>query len=312
MIEGDENRLAQILRFGASRLMEWSGGSIMKVLIGFNGSRISENALEDLKHAGLPADAEVDIISVAESRPVAESEDEAIGRARYAKKRLTEEFGFARVNAEARAGLPGYEILDRSRSFGADLIVLGEDRTPFDEHNMFLRSTCEKVLREAECSVRIARGNPKRDASPSRIVIGYDGSPGADIAVKVVSERQWLPDSQVRLVVVTDTAVLSSIGRFSPQMTDPRVEAKIAGQWVGTLAELPLQRLKNSGLKAEFCVESGNPKNVIVKHAEAWKADSIFVGPHCHGNSFERFLLGSVSAAVAARAHCTVEVVRAS
>ncbi len=130
------------------------------------------------------------------------------------------------------------------------------------------------------------------------------------MAVNVVCERQWMPNSQVRLLVVTDSSVLSSIGRFSPQMTDPGVEAKIAGQWANALAKLPLQRLRDAGLDAEFCVESGNPKNIIVKLAEEWNADSIFVGPHCHGNSFERFLLGSVSAAVAARAHCSVEVVR--
>ena len=33
--------------------------------------------------------------------------------------------------------------------------------------------------------------------------------------------------------------------------------------------------------------------------------------PGGFGNRLERFLLGSVSAAVAARAHCSVEVVRA-
>ena len=282
----------------------------MKILIGFDGSRIAENALTDLKYAGLPEDADIDIICVAENG--SGTELEAMARASYAKRRLMEQDRFRHVSAEASAGWPGYEILDRSKSFGADLIVLGEDRTLFDEHNMFLRSTCEKVLTEAECSVRIARGNPDRDASPSRIVIGYNGSPGADVAVKVVSERKWPPHSQVKLVVVNDSAVLSSIGRFSPQITDPRLEAKIAVQWAGTLTEVPLRRLNDAGMDAEFCVESGNPKNAIVKFAKVWNADSIFVGPHCHGNSFERFLLGSVSAAVAARSHCSVEVVRAS
>ena len=282
----------------------------MKILIGYNGSRIAEEALEDLKHAGLPEDVEIDVLSVEESRHTADGADEAISHARYAKQRLTERFRFLNVKAETTTGSPGYEILNASSAFGADLIVLGEEHTPLDERNMFLRSTCQKVLTEAECSVRIARGNPNRDSSPSRIIIGFDGSPGAEMAVEAVASRHWVPNTEVRLVVVTDSAVLSSIGRFSPQMANPRIEARIAGQWAATLTEVPLRKLKNAGLNAVLCVESGDPKNVLVKAADAWNADSIFVGPHCLGNSFERFLLGSVSASVAACAHCSVEIVR--
>ena len=72
---------------------------------------------------------------------------------------------------------------------------------------------------------------------------------------------------------------------------------------------VPLEMLADAGLEAELAVEAGNPKNAIVDFARAWNADSIFVGPHCRGNSFERFLVGSVSSAVAARTHCSVEVV---
>lgn len=56
--------------------------------------------------------------------------------------------------------------------------------------------------------------------------------------------------------------------------------------------------------------KSSVPKDTIIENAEGWNTDSIFVGPHFSGNSFQRFLLGSVSAAVAARAHCSGEVVR--
>jgi nucleotide-binding universal stress UspA family protein len=56
----------------------------------------------------------------------------------------------------------------------------------------------------------------------------------------------------------------------------------------------------------------GNPKEVLIEIAERWKADAIFVGANRYGGRIERFLLGSVSAAVAARAHCSVEVVRSA
>jgi hypothetical protein len=51
------------------------------------------------------------------------------------------------------------------------------------------------------------------------------------------------------------------------------------------------------------------PKSVLPDEAASWGADCIFVG--ARGLSrFERFRLGSVSAATAACAHCSVEIVR--
>jgi nucleotide-binding universal stress UspA family protein len=54
----------------------------------------------------------------------------------------------------------------------------------------------------------------------------------------------------------------------------------------------------------------GEPAYVLIKEAEDWGADSIFVGTRdLHG--FQHLLQGSVSSAVAARAPCSVEVARA-
>jgi len=51
-------------------------------------------------------------------------------------------------------------------------------------------------------------------------------------------------------------------------------------------------------------------KEVILKEASDWGADWIIVGSHGRQGT-ERFLMGSVSEAVAAEAACSVEVVRA-
>jgi nucleotide-binding universal stress UspA family protein len=56
-------------------------------------------------------------------------------------------------------------------------------------------------------------------------------------------------------------------------------------------------------------LKKGDPKQILIEEAESWQADSIFVGAKGM-RGIERLLLGSVSAAVAARAHCSVEVVR--
>ena len=56
-------------------------------------------------------------------------------------------------------------------------------------------------------------------------------------------------------------------------------------------------------------VLSGSPKDLILEEAEAFGADLMVVGSHGHGMA-ERFLLSSVSQAVAVHANCSVEIVR--
>src|SRR2546421_11396993 len=86
--------------------------------------------------------------------------------------------------------------------------------------------------------------------------------------------------------------------------------ARFASQWAETLAAASLAELWQASVNPRVEVRFGNPKDELVRYADEWKCDTIFVGPHCAANSFERFLLGSVSAAVAARGNCSVEVVR--
>ena len=55
-------------------------------------------------------------------------------------------------------------------------------------------------------------------------------------------------------------------------------------------------------------MQEGEPKVVLLEQAEEWGAKTIFLGARGLGAT-ERFLLGSVSTAVAMRAPCSVEVV---
>jgi nucleotide-binding universal stress UspA family protein len=69
------------------------------------------------------------------------------------------------------------------------------------------------------------------------------------------------------------------------------------------------QVLASAGLEASGEVLSGNPREIILNDAKKWNADLIVVGSHGR-RGFKRFLLGSVSEAVAMNAHCSVVVVR--
>lgn len=73
--------------------------------------------------------------------------------------------------------------------------------------------------------------------------------------------------------------------------------------------QVAASKLRATGLAVSTWVREGNPKQVLVNEAKRWKADCIFVGARGL-RGIKRFLLGSVSMAVTARAPCSVEVVR--
>lgn len=284
----------------------------MKILIGYNGSQIAEAALDNLRQAGLPEQAEAVILSVAEVWLPPENIDEAKILAHRAQAHLEKEFPLWKIRTEISYGSPAQEILSKAGELKSELIVIGESREHLCDGNLFLHSTSHKILNGAKCSVRIARGKSENDQKETRVVIGYDGSPGSQFAVDEVASRRWQSNSEVRLVVVADSTVPSSIGRFVAPTSNLFSEMKIVRQQMEKLAEAPLQKLKNAGLRATLSVGTGNPKEIVAKMAEEWHADSIFVGPNHLGTSLERCLLGSVSEAIAARAQCSVEVVRKS
>jgi nucleotide-binding universal stress UspA family protein len=80
--------------------------------------------------------------------------------------------------------------------------------------------------------------------------------------------------------------------------------------WVRQISTEPVALLRHAGVHVSSVLRPGDPKKELPMAAEDWSADCIFVGSAGFSNRFERFLLGSVSAAVAARAHCSVEVIR--
>ncbi len=310
----------------------------MKILIGYDGSRSADAALDDLQKAGLPDELEAKVISVTEiwmpppspngDKPedylkAADSEwlkthdsvaKKSVGEtevlSRHAKERLNIKFPGWKVSSEAKHGSPAQEILAEAEFFKPDLIVVGsQGKTAISR--ILLGSISNKVLAEAKFSVRVARGRVEVDPVPVRIVIGFDGSPGSMAAVEAVAARNWHNHNEVRLVSASNSMIPSAIGRFVPPVGKLFEEEKKSERiWVEKLAETALRKLKTAGFDTELSVEVGNPKQVLIAEAERWGADCIFVGSCSFRNKLERFLIGSTSAAVAERAHCSVEVVR--
>jgi len=310
----------------------------MKILIGYDGSESANAAIDSLQRAGLPQAAEALIVSVAEVwLPPAQIEGEIIDFANdpYLAAKIKEQYNknlkaveatatmAARAGERARIlfpnwkvetesdyGSPAWEILARARKFEADLIVVGsQGRSALGR--LILGSVSQKVLTESACSVKIGRGKTVSGESPVRVVVGFDGSPGAEAAVEALAARSFKENCEARLIAATDPLVLSEGGFLFQPVPELLMENdEQERRHVEELAEKAVEKLKKVGINAVFQLLTGNPKYVLTDEAEKWDADLIFVGANAFGSRLERFLLGSVSAAVASRAHCSVEVVR--
>ena len=282
----------------------------MRILIGFNGTEASLTAIQDLNRAGLPEKAEAIVVSVAETWDQPVNEEEARKAAGKAAEMLRNNFSGWQISTQTATGSPASEILALSDRIEPDLIVVGEPTTKIGERGTFLGQTSHKLLTDAGCSVRVSRARPAKSNEKLRLSVGFDGSPTSITAIDTILSRRWPDKTEVRLVAVADSNVLQMIGRFTPQMMDSVVEERLVQQWAHSLAAPWLQKLDAAGLNSSVRVRFGNPKLVLTDDAHAWNTDAIFVGPHSSPNSFARFLIGSVSATVAARADCSVEIVR--
>lgn len=294
----------------------------MKILIAYDGSDGAESAIDDLKRAGLPRRAEAIVLTIAEelipaptsiggvettfAKSLLEEEKDSLALARRARSRIQQLFPGWEILAEASIGSPGSEIITMADEWRPDLIVVGPSgRTALGR--MFFGSVSQKLVNEARCSVRVARGRIVEPDVPARIIVGVDGSEEADAAVEEIASRDWPDGSEVRVVNSAWTI---------PSASDPGTAVNLA-EWiaqeterVNKVVEGAADKLGSAGLKVSIVVKEREPKALLCSEVEDLMADCIFVGARGMGR-LERFLIGSVSSGVAARAHCSVEVVRA-
>jgi nucleotide-binding universal stress UspA family protein len=303
------------------------------ILIAYDGSACADAALEDLLRAGLPDELEATVISVAEVWAPAETEGqmpeafprmtEAIQRARQAAwaavqthrhvlaeraaGRLRGFFPRWKVTAMAVGDTPSWAIVKEADRQSADLVVLGSRGRSVMER-LLLGSVSNKVAIEAPCSVRICR--PHHGSGAPRVIVAVDGSHYSSAAVHAAAQRLWPDETLFQVVAGLDSRLQTAsaspdlgIGQWMEERdTDPAM-------WVSRAVNQFAGEIQSAGWSAEPRILEGEPKHGLLRHAEDWQADCIFLGAHGldHG---ERRSLGSFASAVATRAHCSVEIVR--
>ena len=303
-----------------------------KVLIAYDGSPCSNAAIDDIKHAALPDQIEARVISVADVWLPSETEPAessyttppAVAKMRAQARLVLEnarELAAAgcqrlqqlhpgwKLTPMAVADSPAWAIIRQADTWPADLVLVGSHGRSILER-LFLGSVAERVVAEAKCSVRICR--PRQSSGTPRLMVAVDGSAGSEAAVREVAARCWPAGTTARVIAVIDPRLQSAIawpGVYADRWMTGNTQQ--ADEWVCGMTAHFSESLRAAGIQAESHIFNGDPKHVVLKQAEDWNTDTIFIGARGlqHG---DRLYLGTFASSVAARAHCSVEVVRPS
>lgn len=304
----------------------------MKILIGHDGSSYADAAVDDLARAGLPSEAEALVVSVGEApivppfashqviekafvgerltsivdhanRRVSDALKQASELVLNVNSRLRSFFPRWQVRSEVLTGSPAAELVRRATEWEADLIVVGsQGRSAIGR--FILGSVSLEVAAEARCSVRIGRYYTRQtDRRLLRIMIGLDGSPGAEKAVRKILERAWPQGTELRIVAVDDgvSAIKTDLDSISEKHI--REDSSITANRVVQLAGA-------RGLAVSASIKKGDPQHVLLAEAREWEADCIVIGSCRRDSSPPGFFTRGVSAGLAANAECSIEIVR--
>jgi nucleotide-binding universal stress UspA family protein len=145
-----------------------------------------------------------------------------------------------------------------------------------------------------------------------KILIATDGSDYSKAAVNSVAERPWPQGSEVKIISAMNVPFAPTTeGWVMPDSYYSELD-RVAREQAEAAVKDAVERIesgKASGIEIITKIISGSAGEAILDEAERWDADLIVLGSHGY-SGWQRFLLGSVSHAVATHAHCSVEIVR--
>jgi len=142
-----------------------------------------------------------------------------------------------------------------------------------------------------------------------KILLAIDDSKFSQAAVQTVVACACSPGTEVKVLHVVEPPS-RLLGR-EMKAHDPEFEAvwNARREQAKALVSKATEMLRGAGLDVTPALQEGDPRSQIIDVAKEWHADLIVLGSHGR-KGLNRFLMGSVSEAVARHAHCSVEIVR--
>jgi nucleotide-binding universal stress UspA family protein len=291
----------------------------MKILLAMDTSPASQIALDQTAARPWPAGAKLEILGVVEPSHLwttPEVAEEARRRANETVQQGVEKLRACGWDATGvvASGDAKTVILDRIETRGADFVVVGSHGASALTR-ILLGNVAATVLRYAPCSVEIVRARVREKDSQigSRVLLATDGSECAERAARSIAERPFPVGTEVRILSAVEFVVPTAEAFLEPFVNSALLESqrmaamKRAQGAITTAAQILSSTDCTVSESISVLLES--PKTVILDEATNWEADLVVVGSHGH-HGFGRYLLGSVSEAVALHAACSVEVIR--
>ena len=215
------------------------------------------------------------------------------------------------VRTEVVEGNPRRTINEFAKEWKADLVMVGAHEQSAIGR-LCLGSTAQAVMRHAPCSVEIVRPRPTGNDGGWKILVATDGSEFSQAALHAVASGAWPPGSQVKVISVPEFILGKDASYLEKHPVRDLSDLGAASIEDAKKCLSEARLILGNGpfpLIAEIPEYEERPFQVILHEAERWGADLIVVGSHGR-SGFDRFVMGSVSEAVALRAQCSVEVVR--
>lgn len=210
-------------------------------------------------------------------------------------------------------GVPSDSIVEIAQEVKATLVVMGtHGRTGWDRFE--LGSTAEAVVRAAPCPVLTVRGS-KTDRVPmnvdrislSRVLIPIDFSACADRALAYAGKLADPLGAGIRVLYVDEQSPIN------PARASPVSSSR------GNAHQLQLRKrlrrriltLQRHSIQADFDIEAGSPRKVILAKAKEYSTDMIVMGTNGR-QGLPHVVFGSVAAYVVRHATCPVLTVKIS
>lgn len=288
----------------------------MRLLIAVDSIITLDILLKEIASRSWPSGSEARVLSIVEDADPTETwreERYSIAAVRKEMERRGEQLGAMAAQRLGRVGISANVTVSRgnvsflipyiARTWAADLILIrSHNRT--DSRNEMLGSVAKSVVENAPCSVEVIRASSDDSIaaySPLRILLATDGSNTSIAAAQALAEENWPKHTEVKIVTVVDPVIysLEEIGLCREKATK-RAHVAIGDSF---------RALANTSLRIMGEIIAGGVSRAIINRARTWRADLIVVGTR-ERRGWKRLLFGSVSAAVASRAHCSVRVVR--
>jgi nucleotide-binding universal stress UspA family protein len=287
----------------------------MKILLAIDHSAASQTAINEVAVRPWPAGTSVEVISVVDSvAPWITSEviEEVARRAKDLVQRAADRLASCGLNAtsDVFSGDPKIAILDRAGELRADLLVAGPHGAG-DLARFLLGSVAKAIARLAPCSVELVR---HRSPASMKLLLATDASECSLAAVRSVATRPWPEGTEVRVLSAVEYHLPFLQATLEPSFINPSSMEKLRGEAMQRAQDAiraAEEAVAAAGLKTSeaLSVLIESPAQAILDEAKRWSADLIVVGSHGH-RGLNRFLLGSISEAVAMHAECSVELIR--